>query len=236
MGQTDSGKTHSIMHQWLGGQISFWQTDNESNAVPMYLSHCLFCSNGGMSVAEKDMLVLHILMDPSQWLFHMGCFPRKQDVFEFIAKTSDNNEQPLRKQHKHNEDVTVVVTQNDPEDIVFNENEQTTPNRVIVLDDLMTEVFGRHENEATVNLLTTKLSHHNNVSVLIVCHELYPKGKNSVLFRDQFTGIHLHAIANQQKICHYIYGFLTDDAEKRQFDYLFNKHVLRINDSLKRNR
>ena len=74
------------------------------------------------------------------------------------------------------------------------------------------------------------------MSVLIVHHELYPKGKNSLLFRDQLTGVHLHVIANQQKICHYVYGFLTDDAEKRQFDYLFNEHVLHINGSLKGNR
>ena len=100
----------------------------------------------------------------------------------------------------------------------------------------MTEAFSNSENEATMNLLTTKLSHHNNVSILIVCHELYPKGKNSVLFRDQLTGVHLHTIANQQKIRHYIYRFLSDDAEKRQFDHLFNEHVLQINNSLKGNR
>ena len=100
----------------------------------------------------------------------------------------------------------------------------------------MTEAFSNKDNESMMNLLTTKLSHHNNTSVLIVCHELYPKGKNSVLFRDQLTGVHLHAIANQQKIRHYVYGFLLDDAEKRQFDYLFDEHVLRVNDSFKGNR
>ena len=83
-----------------------------------------------------------------------------------------------------------------------------------------------------MNLITTKLSHHNNLSILIVCHELYPKGKNSVLFRDQLSGVHLHAIANQQRIRRYIYGFLSDDVEKHQFD----KHVLRINDSVNGNR
>ena len=68
------------------------------------------------------------------------------------------------------------------EDIVFGENEKSALNRVIVLDDLMTEAFGVWDNESMMNLLMTKLSHHNNVSVLIVCHECYPKGKNSVLF------------------------------------------------------
>ena len=100
----------------------------------------------------------------------------------------------------------------------------------------MMEAFSNRENEATMNLLTTKLSHHNNVSILIICHELYPKGKNSVLFHDELTGVHLHTITNQQRIRCYIYGFLSDDAEKCQFDHLFNEHVLRINDSLKGNR
>ena len=49
-------------------------------------------------------------------------------------------------------------------------------------------------------------------------------------------GVHLHAIANQQRICCYIYGFLSDDAEKHQFDHLFNEHVLWVNDSLKGNK
>ena len=111
------------------------------------------------------------------------------------------------------------------EDIVFGENEKTTPNRVIVLDNLMTEAFGVWDNESMMNLLMTKLSHHNNISVLIVCHELYPKGKNSVLFRDQLTGVHLHSIANQQKVKKYVYSYLSDDREKRHYDQLFNEHV-----------
>ena len=97
---------------------------------------------------------------------------------------------------------------------------------MIVFDDLMTEAFSNKDNESTMNLITTKLSHHNNLSVLIVCHELYPKGKSSMLFREQ-----LHAIANQQRIRRYVYGFLTDDIEKRQFDKLFNEHILRVNDN-----
>ena len=70
----------------------------------------------------------------------------------------------------------------DSEDVVFAETEQTTPNRVIMLDDLMTEAFNVRDNEVMMNLLIMKSSHHNNMSILIVCHELYPKGKNSVLF------------------------------------------------------
>ena len=124
----------------------------------------------------------------------------------------------------------------DPEDVVFNEDQQSAPNRVVVFDDLMTEALSNKDKESTMNLITTKLSHHNDLSILIVCHELYPKGKNSVLFEDQLSGVHLHAIANQQRIPRYIYGFLSDDVEKHQFDQLFNEHVLRINDSINGNR
>ena len=174
-------------------------------------------------------------MNQQQRLFHIGRFPMKQDVFDFISKT--NHEDSLQKVIKKQKDSDIELqSHRDPEDIVFNEDEKSAPSQVIVFDDLMTEVFSNKDNESTMNLLTTKLSHHNNTSILIVCHELYPKGKNSVLFHDQLTGIHFHAIANQQKIRRYVYGFLSDDAEKRQFDYLFDEHVLRVNDSFKGNR
>ena len=142
--------------------------------------------------------------------------------------------QPIKNRKKNNGELH--TQQQDPEDIVFSKDKKSAPSRVIVFDDLMTEAFSNHENKATMNLLTTKLSHHNNVSILIVCHELYRKGKNSVLLCDQLTGVHLHAITNQQRIRHYIYGFLSDDAKKCQFHHLFNEHVLRVNNSLKGNR
>ena len=52
-----------------------------------------------------------------------------------------------------------------------------------------------------------------------------------MLFREQLTSAYLHVIANQQRIRRYSYGFLTDDIKKRQFDKLFNEHVLRVNDN-----
>ena len=86
VGQTNSGKTHSIMHRWSGGKISFWRPDNDDGmAVPTTLQHCLFCSNGGMSTSEKDTLVQHFVHNQQQRLFHMGRFPTKQDISEFIA-------------------------------------------------------------------------------------------------------------------------------------------------------
>ena len=54
VGQTDSGKTHSIMRRWLGGKISFWRPNDEGAAIETNLQHCLFCSNGGMSLDEKQ--------------------------------------------------------------------------------------------------------------------------------------------------------------------------------------
>ena len=31
VGQTDSGKTHSIMHRWLGGKISYWRPNEDGS-------------------------------------------------------------------------------------------------------------------------------------------------------------------------------------------------------------
>ena len=230
--QTDSGKTHSIMHSWLGGKISYWKPNEHGAPEHAFLQHCLFCSSGGISNAEKDNLVKHFVVSPEQRLFHMPRFPTKQELFEFISSTTVIAPPPLRKRKKT---VHLQVSKY-PEDIAFNEDQQSAPNRVVVFDDLMTEAFSNKDNESMMNLITTKLSHHNNLSILIVCHELYSKGKNSVLFRDQLSGVHLHAIANQQRIRRYIYGFLSDDVEKHQFDKLFNEHVLCINDSVNGNR
>ena len=100
----------------------------------------------------------------------------------------------------------------------------------------MNESFSLRENDVTMNLLMRKLSHHNNVSMLIMCHELYPKGRNSVLFCQQLAGVYLHSIANHQKAQKYVYSYLSNDKEKRQYNQLFNEHILRINDGFKGNR
>ena len=222
VGQTDSGKMHSIMHSWLGGHISFWRPNiTDGFLEPAFFHHCLFCSNGGMSVLEKQILIKQFVTSPDQCLFHIPRFPTKQEVYEFICTTSVLH--PIVSKKK--DGGKKVITSTDPEDVVYNEDECTAPNRVIIFADLMTEAFSNKGNELTMNLITTKLSHHNNLSVLIVCHELYPKGKSSVLFREQLTGVHLHAIANQQRIRRYVYSFLTDDAEKWQVDNLFNNEL-----------
>ena len=86
------------------------------------------------------------MTDPQQRLFHMSRFPTKQDVFDFISQTSIDNDvvQPIKKHKKNNGELH--TQQQDPEDIVFSEDEKSAPSRVIVFDDLMMEVFSNLEN------------------------------------------------------------------------------------------
>ena len=115
---------------------------------------------------------------------------------------------------------------------VYAESSQSAPHRIIVLDDLMVEAFDKSENGEIMSLLMTKLSHHNNVSVLIVCHKLYPKGKNSVLLREQLTGVHIHSLTNVKKIIGFVQNYLNDKKEEEQYKRLFKEHVSRVNPSV----
>ena len=157
-----------------------------------------------------------------------------KELFEFIASTS---EQPIsktsRKRDKHGMSISGKRA---IEQIVFSENENNSPNRVVVMDDLMNEAFNSRDKEvtSTMNLLMTKLSHHNNLSVLIFCNKLYPKGPNSVLLREQLTGIHLHSVANSQKARNYVCNYLAEDDEKAQYNQLFKEHVLDVVNGVKR--
>ena len=85
---------------------------------------------------------------------------------------------------------------------------------------------------STVDLLMTKLNHHSNISVLLDCHELYPKGPNSVLLHDQLTGMHLHSVSNVQKARNYVCNYLTDENKKAQYNELFKEHVSNVGDSV----
>ena len=107
------------------------------------------------------------------------------------------------------------------------ESRRDAPHRVIVLDDLMVEAFDKSENRDIMKLLMTKLSHHNNISVLIVCHELYPKGKNAVLLREQLMGVHIHSLTNVRKIVSFIRNYLNDE-EEEQYVRLFEEHVSQV--------
>ena len=91
IGQTDSGKTYSIMRRWLGGRISYWTSSDDAKQPikEVSLRHCLYCSNGNVSYEVKQELRRNFLVDPSfQRLFHLDRFPTKEDVFCFIAITS----------------------------------------------------------------------------------------------------------------------------------------------------
>ena len=89
----------------------------------------------------------------------MSHFPTKQEVFEFISMTATTSAAAAanvvgggqaRKCQKTNEGDVRLVAKQDPEDVVFNEDERTAPNRVIVFDDVMTETFTNRDNEATM--------------------------------------------------------------------------------------
>ena len=224
------------MHRRLGRKISFWKVGLDGDAIETDLCHCLYCSNGGMSLDKKSTLLRKFVHDEQQKFFHINRFPSKKEIFEFISRTSEIDLSTATTTKGKGGIKRKFTSHDDFEHVVFGEGEKCTPTHVIILDDLMTEAFNTEDNDTTMNLLMTKLSQHNNLSVLIVCHELYPKGKNSVLFREQLTGVHLHSIVNQQKVKQYMYGFLADNEERRHFDKLFNEHVLRVNNNLEGNR
>ena len=147
-------------------------------------------------------------------------------------KTKSDTKQQSCKRDKHG---NVMKEHQSLEQIVFSENEHDALNRVINMDDLTNEAFNSRDKEVNsmMNLLMTKLSHHNNISVLLVCNELYPKGTNSVSLREQLTGVHLHTVANAQKAKNYICNYLVDEDKKCQYNQLFKEHILDVNDSVK---
>ena len=161
----------------------------------------------------------------------------KREIFEFISMAT-NCKMTTKQSHTRDKHGNVMRENLNLEQIMFSENENKAPNRVIVMDDLKNEAFNSRDKEvnSTMNLLMTKLSHHNNIFVLLVCHKLYPKGPNSVLLREQLTGMHLHAVANVQKAKNYVCNDLADEDEKCQYNQLFKEHVLDVNDSVKEKR
>ena len=225
IGQTDSGKMYSIMRQWLGGRISYW-TSASGRVQEVKLRHCLYCNNGNVSLELKQELVDNFIVDDSQRVFHLDRFPTRDNIFDFILSTSIYNNVENRKRKL---DGGIKITyQRLSHTYVFAESSRDTPYRVIVLDDLMVEAFDKTENRDVMKLLMTKLSHHNNISILIVCHELYPKGKNAVLLREQLMGVHIHSLTNVRKIVSFIRNYLNDKEEDDQYVKLFEEHVSRV--------
>ena len=191
------------------------------------LRHCLYCNNGNVSLELKQELVDNFVVDSQQQrVFHLDRFPMQDDIFDFISGTSNYNIERSHKRKSSGE--KIAYYQRPSHAYVYAESSRDAPHRVIVLDDLMVEAFDKSENRDVMQLLMTKLSHHNNISVLIVCHELYPKGKNAVLLRDQLTGVHIHSLANAKKIMSFIRNYLNDKKEEDQYVRLFEEHVSRV--------
>ena len=224
IGQTDSGKTYSIMRRWLGGRISYW-TSASGRVQEVKLRHCLYCNNGNVSLELKQELVDSFVVNNSQRVFHLDRFPTQDNIFDFISSTSIYNNVENRKRKL---DGVKITYQRPSHAYVYAESSRDAPHRVIVLDDLMVEVFDKTKNRDVMKLLMTKLSHHNNISVLIVCHELYPKGKNAVLLREQLTGVHIHSLTNVRKIVSFFRNYFNDKGEEDQYVKLFEEHVSRV--------
>ena len=241
VGQTDSGKTYSILQRWLGGKISFWTVLNGS-VREVKLRHCLYCNNGNVPSRAKRDIVENFVQEgggnSDQRVFHSDHFPTRDELFEFVGSTSSlKNEEEgrtkkttSRKRTSSGESKEKRITYQAPNHrIVYGEDNRLAPHRILVLDDLMVEAFEKPENRDLMQLLMTRMSHHNNLSVLIVCHELYPKGKNSVLLREQLTGVHLHSLTNSKKAISFVRNYLNDKGEEEQFKDLFSEYVSRVN-------
>ena len=92
IGQTDSGKTYSIMRRWLGGRISYWTSVSGKGVQEVKLRHCLYCNNGNVSLELKQELVDNFVVDEQQQrVFHLDRFPAQDDIFDFISSTSIYN-------------------------------------------------------------------------------------------------------------------------------------------------
>ena len=149
---------------------------------------------------EKKQRLKEEFIDESheepQRLFHLNRLPEKKELFEFIASMINNDERSQgvvdeklkkpssRKRDKEGRISKVVNQEKSLEEINFSENKESALNRVVVMDDLMNKAFNSCDKDvnSTMNLLMMKLSHHNNISVLLVCHELYPKDQIQFYF------------------------------------------------------
>ena len=106
-----------------------------------------------MSIEEKERLQEEFIDEDRmneqlQRLFHINRLPTKIELFEFIALTmrrNDNSEMRARNRDKHG---SLLNEHKDLEEIVlFGEKENNTPNRVIVMDDLMNNAFNPKDKE-----------------------------------------------------------------------------------------
>ena len=125
VGQTDSGKIHSVICRWLSGKISFSKPKSDGLAIESDLQYCLYCSNGGMPGNEKKELLKEFVKTDRRKIFHLNRFPQKQEIFDFIAKTTNDVGKKKGKKRRKNSEVMIMPNK---EGIVFGEDEKTSPN------------------------------------------------------------------------------------------------------------
>ena len=147
VGQTDNGKTHSIIRRWLGSRISFWKYINGESTM-CQLQHCLYCSNGGMSNEEKQRFKDEFIdrVGTSKRLFHLNGLPSKKELFKFITSTSEIKQSKKEELHKCG---ASIGSRKEIEQIVLSENENNSPNRVVIMDDLTIDAFNSRDKEVT---------------------------------------------------------------------------------------
>ena len=188
IGQTDSGKTYSIMRRWLGGRISYW-TSASGRVQEVKLRHCLYCNNGNVSLELKQELVDNFVVDDSQQqrVFHLDRFPTQDDIFDFISGTSNYNIERRSCKRKSSGGGENIKYSPPPKYYMYAESSRDAPHRVIVLDDLMVEAFDKLENRDVMQLLMTKLSYHNNIRADRV-PRIVPQGKECRIVEGPIDG------------------------------------------------
>ena len=78
--------------------ITFFLSQPKVNLTEdAYLQHCLYCSNGDISEEEKDRVRDEFIKDKDQRLFHLTRVLNREELFTFIAITSDFDDQKTKK-------------------------------------------------------------------------------------------------------------------------------------------
>ena len=124
----------------VGGRISYW-TSASGRVQEVKLRHCLYCNNGNVSLELKQELVDSFIVDDSQRVFHLDRFPMQDNIFDFISSMSIYHNVRKRKS-----DGVKIAYQRPSHAYIYAASSRDAPHRVIVLDDLMVEAFGKTEN------------------------------------------------------------------------------------------
>ena len=121
----------------------------------MQLEHPFTCIVAGPTGCGKTSLITDIILQD-------GIYPRPKQVFWLYSI-----DQPLYKKANKR----ILYEQGLPDDL--EERIDGKQPILVVLDDLMTVV---HSNERLTNMFTVG-SHHRNLSVIFITHNLFHKGK-----------------------------------------------------------